>query len=96
VKFIGFWEYNLEDVDKVLEKFMTMTKEREKGSEKFPKMIYGPYFIGGESKGFTIFETDNPDQLTNTTIHYMPEMRWRFAPIHEASRTAELYLRSKK
>jgi hypothetical protein len=96
LKFIGFWEYALEDTDKVLEKFMKMTAEREKGSEKYPKLIFGPYHIGGESKGFTIFETDNIDQLTNTTIHYIPEMKWKFVPIHESSKTAELYLKSKK
>ena len=97
LKFIGFWEYALEDVDKVLEKFMKMTALREKGTaEKYPKLIFGPYHIGGESKGFSIYETDDIDQLTNTTIHYMPEMKWKFAPIHESSKTAELYLKSKK
>jgi muconolactone delta-isomerase len=91
MKFIGFWEYNLQDVDKVLEKFKKMTAEREKGTEKYPKLIFGPYHMGGESKGFTLFETDDMDQLTNTTIHYMPEMKWRFVGIQESSKTAELY-----
>jgi len=94
-KFIGFWEYNLEDAEKVVEKFKKMTAMREKGAEKYPKLVFGPYHIGGESKGFTIFETDSHEHLTNTTIHYMPEMKWKFMPIHESSKVAELYLKSK-
>jgi hypothetical protein len=96
LKFIGFWEYCLEDVDRVVEKFKKMTAEREKETEKYPKLVFGPYHIGGESKGFTVFETDSIDQLTNTTVHYLPEMKWKFMPIHESGKVAELYLKSKK
>jgi len=96
MKFIGFWEYCPEDIDKVIEKFKKMTAEREKGTEKYPKLVFGPYTMFEESKGFSIFETDDPDQLTNTWIHYMPEMKWKFVLIQESTRTSELYLKSKK
>lgn len=96
MKFIGFWEYCPEDTDKVLEKYKLMAKEREKGTEKYAKTIFGPCHFGGESKGFTIFETDNMDLLTNIAAFYLPVLTYKFVPIQESSKVAELYVKSKK
>ena len=95
-KFIGFFEYSLEDTDKVTEKFTKIMEERGKGTDKYGKLLFGPYHIGGESKGFAIYETDDVEQLTNLTIHYIPALKLKFAPIHESSKVVELYLKSKK
>jgi hypothetical protein len=96
VKFVGFWEYCLEDTDKVVEKFRQVTAEREKGTTRFAKVIFGPFHLSGESKGFTVFETDDPDALTNTAMFYVPVMKWKFVPIHESAKAAELWLKMKK
>jgi uncharacterized protein DUF3303 len=96
VKFIGFWEYDLEDTDKVTEKFRKIMEEREKGTERYGKLVFGPYHIGGESKGFAIYETDDMNQLTNLMVYYVPELKLKFAPIHESSKVLELFLKSKK
>lgn len=93
VKYIAFWELDLEDMDKVIEKDKQVNAEREKGTEKFPKTLSDSYSIGGESKGFILYETDDPDQLTNIALHYAPEMKWKFMPIFEASKFIELYLK---
>jgi hypothetical protein len=96
LKFIGFFEHDLKDTDAVVEKFRQMTAEREKGTQKYPKLLYGSYYIGGESKGFGIYETDDMETITNLTIHYIPVLRCKFLPIHESSKWLELYLQSKK
>lgn len=96
MKFIGFWEYDAEDVVKVIEKSRQMMAERDKGADRFAKTIFGPFHISGEHRGFTIFETDDPDKLANISIFYTPEMRWEFLLINDSAKLTELYLKMKK
>jgi len=96
VKFIGFWEFCPEDFDKVIERRAQAEAIREKFPDRFPKRIFGPYWMGETSKGFTVYETDNPDQLSNLTLHYIPVVRVKFIPIHEFVRQVELYQKMKK
>ncbi|MEM2841775.1 MAG: DUF3303 family protein [Thermoproteota archaeon] len=92
MKFIAFWEFNAEDTNKVIEKFKVQVAE----AEKFPKTIFGPYNFIGETKGFTILETDDPDKLMNSAIYYDPELKFKFIPIIETTKGAELWLGMKK
>ena len=96
MKFIGFFEYCAEDADKVIEKFKQISAERQKGTERFAKMIFGPFNFSGETKGFGIVETDDPDKLSNIGIFYLPEVKCNFLPIEDSSKTIELYLKMKK
>lgn len=91
MKYIAFWEFNPEDMDKVIEKNSQVLAEREKEPEKYPKTLSESYSIGGEYKGFILFETDDPDQLTNIILHFRPEMKWKFMPIFAATKVIELY-----
>lgn len=68
------------------DKFRQMTAERERGAEGFAKTIFGPFHISGEHRGFTVFETDDPDKLANISIFYTPEMRWNFLLINDSSK----------
>jgi hypothetical protein len=94
--FIAFWEYSAEDTAKVIEKFNKATEERKKGTEKFAKLVYGPYHFNGKQEGFSVYETDDPDKLMNISIFYAPEMTWKFKPIIETRKAAELWLKMKK
>jgi hypothetical protein len=96
MKFVVFWEYDAEVAMKVIEKFRQISAEFEKGSERFPKRIFGPFHFSGECKGFSVYETDDPDKLTNFTAFYMPEMKMKFIPIQESDKAAELYVKMKK
>jgi hypothetical protein len=96
VQFIGFWEYCAEDTMKVIEKFRQVTAEREKGTTRFPKLVYGPYHFNGEHKGFVVFDTDDPDQLTNQASFYAPEMEWKFVPLIDTRKRFDLWLKMKK
>jgi len=97
LKFIGFWEFDPKDADEVVKRFQRAMAERAAGKrEDYPKLIYGPYHVGGETKGFAIYETDNIETITNMTNYYTPVLRMKFLPIHESTRVAELYLQSKK
>jgi hypothetical protein len=96
VKFIGFWEFNLEDFDKVLEKRGQIVAEREKEPERFAKVIFGGYSYAGETKGFTVFETDDVEKLLSDVFIMGSLMTYEFVPITETSKTVELYLKTKK
>ena len=96
LKFIAFWEYKPEDFDKMLERFAQLRAIREKDPERFPKVILGPFGMGGEHKGFVVYEVDNEDQMANMGIHYHPVMTLKFVPILESARVAELYQKMKK
>jgi len=96
LNYIAFWEYCPEDFDKVIEKYKQVMAEREKGTEKFPKRLFPAHGMGGEPKGFTLYENPTPEQLTNVVLHYMPEMKFKFVPIFESDKVIELYQKMKK
>ena len=95
MKYIVFWEFCPEDIDKVIEKSKQAMAEREKGSEKFPKIIFPAHSLCDEFKGFTIEEA-TPEQIANLVFQYMPEMRVKFVPILESAKIIEQYLKMKK
>ena len=96
MKYICFWEFKPEDFDKIIEKYKQAMKDREKFPEKFPKILFPPHSLGGEWKGFTIYETDTPEPLLNLVLHYSPEEKMKFVPILESVKALELYLKMKK
>jgi len=95
-QFIAFWEYNAEDTAKVIKKFTQMTAERGKRTEEFAKLVYGPYHFNGKQSGFSVYETDDADKLMNISIFYAPEMTWKFKPIIDTRKAAQLWAKMKK
>lgn len=96
VKYIAFFELDPEDFEKVIEKYRQGLAEIEKGTEKYPKPLSEPYGMGGEFKGFQLYETDNPEQLVNLALYYAPEMKHKFVPIFEVAKVIELYQKTKQ
>lgn len=93
MQFIGFFEYNADDADKVIEKFTQIMAERQTGTEKFAKLVFGPYHFNGEDKGFGIYETDDPDKLMSLSVFYTPLMKWKFIPIIDSRKAVELWVK---
>jgi hypothetical protein len=79
VKFIAFFEFCPEDFDKAIELNNTFVEKKEKEPEKYLELIFGPYILGGEFKGFAVDEVSGPEQITNEILHYMPTVKFRFA-----------------
>ena len=59
-------------------------------------MIFGPYFLGGEFKGFAVEEASNSAQITNDILHYMPTVKFKFVPILDGYEAIELYQKMKE
>jgi hypothetical protein len=97
VKYIAFWEMKPEDIPAVIAKFK---KRNESGSEHLfghgLKTAYGPYHIGLETKGFTVLETDNPEELANYASYYLPELPMKIYPINDSNQMVLSYLKYHK
>ncbi|UCH58047.1 MAG: hypothetical protein JSV18_03900 [Candidatus Bathyarchaeota archaeon] len=79
MRYIAFWDLDMEDTAKVVEKMRARKKRL--------KTILPPHGIGGQPKGFTIFETDDEQDLVEYIAHYGPELRIKIFPIWESSKT---------
>lgn len=91
MKYLVCTEWDPKDSDKVVEKFKKIPAIREKSPELFPKIVAGAYNFVGESKGFAVYETDNPEQLINMAMYYMPYMKVKWIPIIDSVKAVELY-----
>lgn len=85
VKYIAFWEFSPEDAAKAADKW-----ERRKYKLK---TLFPPHSLGGEPKGFTIFESEDEAEIMKYIQHYSPEMKIRIVPIFESSKAVELLKR---
>lgn len=91
MKYIGFWELDPKDFDKVLKKYLDQDSWPD-----FPETITEGYGLGGEFRGFQLYETDNPEHLTNLALYYAPEMEFTFTPIFEIAKVVEAYQKMQK
>jgi hypothetical protein len=98
MKYIGVWEMKSKDMDANIKKYQELLAAREKGSDKFPtKPLSDNYVFTGQYKGFILYDDDTTEeQLVNVSIHFKDTMKWTFKPISAASKTIELYIKSKK
>jgi hypothetical protein len=93
MRFIAFIEYKPEDRDKIGEKTQQIWEERKQSPDMFPKKLRlhdgstVEYFMGGQAKGFVLYETDDPQQLRNLADYWMPEITFQFVPIFFAGET---------
>lgn len=84
MKFIAFWEFDPKDAAKVIEKF--------KKSELGLKQLMDVHHIGGQNKGFTIFETDDEQDIIDYMCYYSPELDLKIYPIQDSMKAANTWL----
>lgn len=94
--FLGFWWYSSENAQSYVKKFKQLTEERKKGTEKSPKLVYGPYHFAGQRKGFVVYETDSAEELMTIAMFYSPELEFKFVPLIDNAKTMELYDKTMK
>ena len=83
-----------EDLDKVIPLFQKMAELR--GTKGYPKALAPVYNFAGQTSGFTIYEVDDPQQITNMYFHYHPILKMEWKPIEETTNTVATYLKLKK
>ena len=84
MQFVGFWHYDPKDM-KEIKKIMGKCNS---GLD----FIYGPVNIGGQPKGFTVFETDDMDKITKYVTHYAPLVHFKVLPVEKAGKFFDKYM----
>jgi len=96
MNFIGYYELKPEDFDEVIKKFQEAMAEREKDPDKYPKILFGPVTMGGQWRGFTVYEDPTGEQLNALMIQYKDLMTFKFVHIYDSAKFIEQYLKTKK
>lgn len=98
MKWLGLWEMDSKNMDVNIKKYQELLAAREKKDPRFPmNPLSDNYSFPGEYKGFIIYGDDTTDeQLANVAMHFKDTMDWKFKPLMTASKTIELYMKTKK
>lgn len=83
-----------EDFDKIIPLFKKMQVLRD--TKDYPKALAPTYAFAGQLSGFTLYEVDDPQQITNFYFHYHPLLKMKWKPIEEANNVVATYIKSKK
>jgi len=80
IKYIVFWEYDKKDEEALFEK-LPFEGELNRLSTS--------YYIGGETKGFTLVEEEDFEKIEKHYQHFAPIVRTKVLPIIEMGRVLE-------
>jgi len=95
MKYILYWEFPPEDIEKAIMQFHQLMELQATGAKDFPKALSPTYGFPGQTKGFTLYEVENDEQLNNFWLHFeLMDMEW--VPISEVAEFAALYMTKKK
>ena len=94
MKYIVFWEFSPEDMDKVVEKSVKAQEDAKKNPGKYPEYIFPPHAIGGQPKGFSLVEA-TPEQIVTGVTYWRPELKVKYMPIIESAKFIEQHMKSK-
>ena len=89
------WEFETQDVDKLMAKEMKYQEIIKKDPDKYPKNVVQVHIVD-RNKAVTIWDVENQEQIANKIIYMMPEARATIVPIIEASDFMKFYMQSKK
>ena len=88
MNYIAFWHYDQKDTRKIIEKFQASNLEI--------KQLLPPHHIGGQPKGFTLIETDDPMDLIKFMGYYSPEMDFTMYPITDSAAASKHWIETHK
>ena len=83
MKYVLFWEYDKKDEAALIEKFKTRP-------EAEIKRLLPPYAIGGQTKGFSLVEAEDFEQIEKFYHHYAPVLKAKIFPIIELTKLLEI------
>jgi hypothetical protein len=94
VRYILFWEFCPEDMDKAIAKNKLQAEIMQKEPERFGETLFPPQYMG-YCKGFTLSES-NPEQVRNSNVFWFPELKLKFVPCDDVANWIEAYMKTKK
>jgi len=60
------------------------------------QVLFKAHWLGMENRGFTIYETDNPQQLVNLAAKFFPEKKSSFVSIFDKPMVKDSYTKMRK
>ena len=94
MKYLVYWEFCPENLEKVIKKFVEYQKEHEKNPGKYQEYLYPPQAFAGQTKGFSIVEA-TPEQINNVAMYWTPLLTFKYKPIGDSAKFVEQYMKSK-
>ena len=83
MKYIVFWEYDKKDKAAVLQKFKT------KPEAEITRLAL-PYALGGQTRGFSLFEDEDFERIEKFQHRYAPLLKLEIFPIIEVTKLVEI------
>jgi hypothetical protein len=93
MRFIIFWDFNPEDIDKVIAKNMQMGEIMEKEPDRFGKFLFPPQTTT-YTEGFSLVDS-TPEQIRNAEVFWFPELKMQYVPCSDVSEWIQEYMKSK-
>jgi hypothetical protein len=81
MRFMAVFEWDPKDIEKIKKKRQQVPALRKKFPDKFPKSLDIASRLGGNTKSFSIYETDDEEQLLNFQEHWTPEVKIKWIPL---------------
>ena len=92
LKYLTYWEFCPEDMEKITKKFAEYQKELENNPGKYQEYLYPPQKFAGQTKGFSIVEA-TPEQINNVSIYFTPLLKLKYKPIEDLAKFVEQYMK---
>jgi hypothetical protein len=83
MKYVAFWEYCKKDEPVLIEKF-------KKRPEHEITRVTPAFHLGGQTKGFSIYEADDFTTVEKFIHHYSPELNFVVYPILETTEVIKI------
>jgi hypothetical protein len=95
MRYLSIWSFDGEEVDKVIERYQLLGKDREKNPDKYPKILYPDHSTVESWGGITVIEGTHV-QLMNLRQFWGTMVDFEFIPVIESSKVAEMQLKALK
>ena len=96
MKFVVFWEFDPKNLETILKKGQDWVKEQKAHPEKYAKFMRLQdgtpiqFSMVGQSKGLSLREVDNEEQMYNAAVWWNPYVKLTYVPIRQSPGIKEM------
>jgi hypothetical protein len=89
VRFLWFFEFDLDDSDEIRRRNKELKGMMAKDPDGYPALL--PSYMTGLGEGFRVVDAENEDQLIRLIMHFHPLERWRLEPVFEGAQVSKIW-----
>ena len=91
MKYLVYWKFKAEDLDKVIELFMEAEKRSD--PENYPKALSPTYYLHNKFEGIRIVEVEREEQIINYHVYYQPYLESTFKSVSNSIDFIKAYMK---